>query len=442
MTQTLPLRRKLMFILGCWLASSLPAYAQLNTVFSNIFTEILDVRLQRSGSPGFHGTHFLESAARANSDLVPALNSLIAGNVSSLPLSSTSAGVLFDFSTGQPVRVAESMGPIFAETAKPLGKGKILIEANFTFQDLDRFRGLQTDQMLFSFTHKDVTADATLGDNPNESDVIDVGMDLHTRVTLGSLFATMGVTNDLDVSLALPVIIVRMNGTATANIRSFTFGRLGHANHFFGGDTLNPIFQTKVPYDQTGSGIGDLALRLKYSFARGGDLDFASLLDIRFPTGKKDNFLGSGKATYRLWAILSKRIGNTTPHLNIGYARKPADLQSDTFEFRGGFDTKLYSNLTFAFDVLGQVDVNANEAIHLAPGSVAITDRVTNGQSIRVVNLSNIPDSDNDNMYTASFGFRYAPSDPVMFLGNILLPMNSGGLRAQIASTLGVSISL
>jgi hypothetical protein len=435
-------RRRAFLTVLCIVVPAIPARAQLNKVFSDIFTEILDVRLQRSGSPGTHGTHFLQSAARANNELVPALNGLIAGNVSSFPLSSTAGGVLFDFSTGQPVRIAESMGPILAETAKPLGKGKILVEVNYTYLDLVQFRGLPTDQMRFTFTHQDVTSDGTLGDNPNEDDIIDLFMDLHAKAGIGAVVATMGVTNDLDVSLALPVVTVSMNGTARAVIGSYTFGRLGHANHLFGGDTLHPILTTSVPYNQSATGLGDIAVRLKYSLARGGDLDLATLLDVRIPTGKKEEFLGSGKSTIRLWAILSKRTGDFTPHLNLGYAHKAADYQSDAVEFRAGFDSKLSTDLTWAVDLLGQIDVNADEAIKLAPGSVTLIDNVPGGQAISNVSLSNIPDRSNDNAFSAALGFRYSPSDKVMLFANVLLPMNDGGLRAHVAPTVGLSIHL
>lgn len=435
-------RRIALFIVLCISLPETPARAQLNKAFSDIFNEILVVRLQRSGSPGQHGSHFLESATRANSELVPALNGLISGNVSSFPLSSTAGGVLFDFSTGQPVRVAESMGPILAENAKPLGKGKILLEANYTYLDLVQFRGLPTDQMRFTFTHLDVTNDGTLGDNPNEDDVIDLFMDLHAQAGIGAVVATMGVTNDLDVSLAVPIVTVRLNGTARAVINSYTFGRLGHANHLFAGDTLRPILSTEVPYSQTATGLGDVAVRLKYSLSRGGSIDLATLVDVRLPTGKKEEFLGSGNSTVRLWAILSKRAGDFTPHLNLGYAHKAAPYQSDAVEFRAGFDSKLTTSFTWAVDILGQIDVNPDEAIKLAPGSVNLINLVPGGQAISRVSLSNIPDRDNDNAFSASLGFRYAPSDQVMLFGNVLLPMNDGGLRAHVAPTVGLSISL
>jgi hypothetical protein len=232
-----------------------------------------------------------------------------------------------------------------------------------------------------------------------------------------------------------------MSGTANATIESYTFGR-GSAHHIFGGDTLHPVLTTAVPYDQSASGLGDIALRVKYNISRGGSVEVAALGDVRIPTGKASEFSGSGKPTYRLWAILSGRLGDANPHLNIGYALKPASYQSDAVEFRAGVDTKISSSTTLAVDVLGQIDLNQGEAIHLAPGSVTISDLVPGGQSTRSIRLSNIPDRNDDNLFSLAAGIRFAPTDILMVFANVLAPLNTAGLRASITPTIGASLRL
>ncbi len=449
----LPRRSHAVLLVSCLVVFIQSAPAQLNTVFSDIFNEILETRLELS--PGRHANHFVPAANQANAELVPALNSLITGDISSFPLSSTSPRVGFDFSSGRPVSVTESLGPIMSETAEPLGKGRLVVQASYTYLDLSQFRGLPTDQMEFTFTHVSVTpGEPALGENTNESDLINIVMDLHTTVSIGAIIATYGVSNNLDLSVAIPVISVRINGTAAATIDSYTFASGGAAHHYFGGDSLNPVLTTKVPYDQSASGIGDVALRLKYNLAQGEGMNAAALLDLRLPSGKVADFLGSGKPTYRLTGILSSRLGGMTPHLNLGYTHKVADLQSDAIEFRAGFDSKLSSKLTFAFDVLGQIDVDPSKAIHLAPGSVTIIDRIDsvrdnpssgrlpNVQAIRNVPLSNIPDLSNDDAFSLAAGFRYSPSEAIMLFADVLVPLNTRGLRASMAPTIGFSASL
>jgi hypothetical protein len=436
------------------------ANAQLNTVFSDMFRTILGpASLQKAGKAQ-HQNHFLHSDTVANDEIVPALNSLISGNVSSFPLSSTGAGVIYEASagldpvTGLPLPAATSLGPIFGETAKPLGAGKIALEVSYTYLDLASFRGLPTSQMQFAFTHQEIPnsvtgkPDSVLGLNPNESDIITVTTDLHARAQIGAISATVGVTKDLDVGVALPLISITLSGTARAVITSYSFAATGQANHYFGGDSLHPVLQTAYPYNRTATGIGDLAFRGKYSIARGGSIDAAALLDLRLPTGKTEDFLGTGKVTASVWGILSKRMGDVTPHLNLGYTRNPADFQSDALQFRAGFDSRFSSHLTFALDILGHIDLTTSKAIHLAPGTTTIYDRPTKfpttdstGVAVRQVANSNIPDSDTDNIYSAAIGFRYSPAERFVVVFNMLVPLNDKGLRAALAPTLGFSAS-
>jgi hypothetical protein len=448
-------------LLCCTVLCTAPAHAQLNTVFSDMFRTILGpASLQKAGGQANHQNHFLHSDTVANNQLVPALNSLISGNVSSFPLSSTGAGVIYEASTGLdpvtglPLPASTSLGPIFGETAKPLGAGKIALEVSYTYLDLASFRGLPTDQMQFAFTHQEIPnratgkPDSVLGLNPNESDVITITTDLHARAQIGALSATVGVTKDLDVGVALPIINMTLSGTAKAVISSYSFAVVGYANHYFGGDSLHPVLQTTYPYNRTATGIGDLAIRAKYSFVRGGSLDAAALIDVRLPTGKTEDFLGTGKVTTRVWGILSRRVGEVTPHINVGYTNNPADFQSDAVEFRAGFDSKFFSTLTFAFDILGHLDLNTSKAVHLAPGSTTIYDHPgkfpttdSTGVAARQVANSNIPDSNTDNIYSAAIGFRYSPAEKFVIVFNMLVPLNDKGLRAALAPTLGFSAS-
>lgn len=443
--QTKLIRKFLLCSTLAFLVLANTAQAQLNKVFENVFRDILDNQLQRSGSPGEHGTHFLEAADLANSSLSPALNSLIASNVSSFPLSSTSAGVTFDFSTGQPVSITESMGPIFAETGKTLGKGKFNFGVNYNYLSFAKFRGIDTEDIRFTFTHQDVTpGEGPLGQSRNESDTIDLILDMDVKANIFAVFATFGLTNNFDIGIAIPYINLSLSGIAQATVNSFTYARSDTAFHNFGQDVRNPELQAISPYDESVSGLGDIAIKLKYSFVRGADMDMAALMDVRLPTGEDSDFLGTGKTNIRFAGIISKKIGDFTPHLNVGYDKRLAELDSDEFEFALGFDQKIVSGLTFAFDILGQVDVNSDDAIELFPGITEIVDQPESGegQARREIDLSNIPERDNDNVYDASFGFRYAPSANVILLGNILVPLNNGGLRSRVAPTVGLTISL
>jgi len=411
----------------------------LNELFEKLFNKVLkdDLRL----SPGEHARHYFGAAESANGVLTPALNSLIASNISSFPLTSTIAGVTYDFSTGRPVPITESLGPIFAETAATLGKGRLNMGAEFTHLSLNKFRGIATKDIRFTFFHEDLGTSG-LGNNPFELDVIDLNLDLDVNANIYAFFATYGVANNFDVGVAIPFVNVSLSGTAQAIIRGPFSGR----EHYFAGNApASPNVVVTEPYDKNASGVGDVAVRLKYSFVRRFDLKLGALLDVRLPTGNENDFLGTGETSTKFSLIASRKIAQFTPHLNIGYDYRPADFDSDELEFTAGLDQKLAEGVTLAVDFLGELDVNSSEAIKFgAQENIVIQDRVTGGANVtvnRLEDLTSIPQRDNDNTLNASIGFRIAPSEKILLLGNILIPMNDGGLRSSVAPTLGVTVN-
>ena len=420
----------------------------LDRVFEDLFNEVLIDRLRLS--PDFHARHFIPAAEQANQDLTPALNSLIANKVSSFPLSSTSVGVTFDFSTGDPVKITDSLGPIFAENAQTLGHGKFSIGFNHTFLTLDQFRGLDTKDIRFTFIHVDIPppfSEEGLGDDPSESDTIDLDLNLDIDSTISAFYGTYGITENLDIGIAIPLVYVEIDGEAEATVNSFTFAEGGESLHFFPGDDESGL-RTTVPYGDEAFGLGDIALRLKYSFLQDFDINLAMLFDLRLPTGDEDNFLGTGETNIKITEIFSKNFGDTTAHINVSYERRGGDNDSDEIEYIAGFDHKLADSITVAIDVIGNFDLNEDEAINLSPGTQTIVDQVdTDGDGTpdvsrtRVVELSNVPEDDDDNEIDLSIGFRYAPSERYGFLANIIVPLNDDGLRSEVTPTFGVSMN-
>jgi len=417
-----------------------PTYAQLDKVFNRVFDQVLreDLKL----SPGVHARHYFDAAASADMVLTPGLNALIAGNVSSFPLTSTIAGVTYDFSTGRPVPITESLGPIFAETAETLGKSKLNLGFEYTYLNLNKFRGLDTKDIRFTFAHEDVLKDGKpLGDDPFELDLIDVNLGLDASASIFAFFLTFGVLNNFDVGVAVPVVNVGLSGEAQAVIRGPSSG-IFHS--FAGGTARNPNVLVREAYDESATGLGDIALRLKYSLVRGPEINLGWLVDVRLPTGKKEDFLGTGETNVKIALIASRKIAQFTPHLNLGYDRRPGALDSDELEFIAGFDQKMAEGLTLAVDFLGEIDVTNDDDISFFPEETLTIVEKQPGLNLtinRLEDLTNIPQRGDDNTLSASFGVRVAPSENVLFLGNILVPMNDGGLRSSVAPTLGVTVN-
>ncbi len=415
------------------------SFAQLDQTFDRLFKAFLVTGFQLS--PDEHGMHFIPASEQAIRELTPALNSLIAGKISSFPLSST---ITIDYepgASGAPVRVFGSLGPIFAESAKTLGQNRLYVGFNYTYLGLSRYRGLPTEDFRFTFTHEDVGAQG-LGDRTGESDVVDLYLDLHLDANSYVVFATYGVTDRFDIGIALPVVNVNLEGRARGVVQSFTFAIPNQEpQHQFGDDPLNPVFEKEVAYQEKATGLGDLALRLKYHAVQSNLLHLAILLDLRLPTGDERNFLGTGKPTTKISGILSKKIGGGTTHLNIGYQRRDAELDSDELEVVLGFDQEVFKGFTIAGEFIGDIDLDADDAISLFPGSIEIVDQPGDGsRSIRHIDLSNIPERENDNTFDLALGVRIAATEQFSLLSSMLVPLNHGGLKSTVTATVGMSV--
>ena len=147
---------------------------------------------------------------KASKILTPALNNLIADNISSFPLSSTFAGISgFDWSTGDPISIRESLGPIFAETGKTIGKNKINIGSNYSNINFTNIRGLPIQDIQFLFTHANVRDTTVLGDVSSESDLLNVHLNTDINAGIFAVYATFGLGDNFDMGIAISICTCR-----------------------------------------------------------------------------------------------------------------------------------------------------------------------------------------------------------------------------------------
>ncbi|MFQ5676682.1 MAG: transporter [bacterium] len=428
-------------VVGVWLLIITLAPSQtvmgqsLRDKIGNIFSEVLDIEL---AGPGAHGTHFRADNVASSEATINSFSSFISANIATFPLGSTEAGLTFDFSTGQPVSTTTSTGPIFSERAQTLGKGRFSLGLNLSFLNLSKLRGLDTEDIRFTFTHQDVGAPG-LGDSDNEFDTIDLFMDLDLNATIVALYLTAGITNNFDISIAVPFVNVSVKANPIAQVSSFTFVSNDTANHRFGGTPSEPILSLRpTPLNDDDAGIGDIALRAKYSFLRGKTFDLAGLLEYRAATGDEENFLGAGSSTFRAMLIASTIIGNFGPHLNLAYDRRNSDLDPDDIAFFVGYDQKLATGLTLAVDFLGEFEIgDAIEALRFEKS--ATLERPV-GNAVREVMLTNIPNFSHDHNLNASLGLKFNPKPEFILIGNVIVPLNDGGLRSDFIATVGFQL--
>src|SRR5262245_50248883 len=150
-------------------------------------------------------------------------NIAVASQLSALPLPSPASGFTyrFDPDTGTFVRSTQSFGPILAERAETIGRGRTLFGYNvqvFTFDSLD---GIDLRRVPAIFTHDD----ADLGGG--RTDVVATTNALKLSVSQFTGLVTYGAADRLDVSVAIPVVHTRLTVASSAVIHRFGTTREG-----------------------------------------------------------------------------------------------------------------------------------------------------------------------------------------------------------------------
>lgn len=366
-----------------------------------------------------HGRHFIPSAESGNAAVIAFLTSAIGSNVSNVPISATTSGVTYRFEGGAPVRTNVSAGPIYAERAQTLGRGRMLIGANANSIRFNSLRGVPLSALDFNFTHQD-TDPAGLGSPPLENEFITVRTSLDVNVLATVAFATYGLTDRIDIGVAVPFVSTSIDGTSVGQIVPFG----ATPGHYFGGTATSPILSSIANVDGSASGIGDIAVRAKVNLSpSGANTGFALLADARLATGKEEDFLGSGSTSVRAMGIVSGRFGDFAPHANVGAAIRGGDDQTSALLATAGFDHLVSPWATFAFDLISEWQ--------LEDPPLTLPEPVEYTQPFRrTITPSNIPDR-RDDLLNASVGAKLSSKNGMTFILNALLPLNRGGLRAS-----------
>lgn len=312
------------------------------------------VTLSSQGGPfaAAHAAHFSGESLEA----FTLLNSAIASASGTFAFNSTFTGVTFDVASGVPVETQDSLGPLLAESATTLGKGKIDLAFGASRFKYDRIDGQELDHIVLDFPHEDCCsfqggiqrppADGVI--SGFETDLVRVTLDIDLEYSVYAFFANYGLTDRWDVGIVVPVISVDANARAHAEVVPVS-GTTVHS--FFGQDELQ-----NSSTGGTKTGIGDVVVRTKYNFLRdaGGAPDLSFLAQVTAATGDEKDLLGTGETRYKAGLIASKRYGAFGPHMNVAYETSTGEDFLDNVTYAAGFDVRFSPKFTAGLDALGR----------------------------------------------------------------------------------------
>jgi hypothetical protein len=395
----------------------------------------------------FHEVHFQASSINSFGPI----NAEIGVQLSQVPLASPVSG--FIFANGV-MQEATSFGPVLADRAETLGKRRIFVGASYEYFDFDKADGVNLKSFGAVFTHEEEpTICATIPSTPclngepiYTNDIIATQNRIDVKVHQVTLVGTYGLSDKLDVSVALPVVDVRVAMGSNATIYNF---EPPPVNHTFAPITTNPRetyispFNAILTNSDSALGLGDLRLRGKYVAWRDAKEKSAVAvgLDLRLPTGDAYKFLGSGTWGLRPFVIYSYSA-RVSPHASAGFEGNGNSILAgnvtsqpvtkahlpDVFTYSAGADASVLRWLGLSADYIGTSLLNASRI-----ETSTFTDFIGNNHQnintfVSTVNQANI-----------SAGAKVRPIARLLITGNVLFRLNDAGLHFKPSPLIGVS---
>ena len=438
--------------------------------------------IQTVSGPGYpsttahSGAHFEQDFEQA---LVP-LNSGVASQLALLPLAAPASGIALTLGkSGVAVATNESFGPILSERAKTLGRHRIFLGFSYQYFHFDRLDGVDLNHI--PVVEKHLSPSTGNAFDPNNPPTIMCSLDPSGKNKAGCAFVrdrietmnqidltlnqytayvAFGLTKRIDVSVAIPIVNVRMNATTTANIidQSGSFAHefaasSGCSSVSADGGCLQQIFN---PGQRTSTGIGDVTFRVKGTIWQGEHSGIAAGLDVRTSTGDALNFQGAGAVAVRPFVVWSY-AHRFSPHINAGYEWNGDSILAGDFTlgtkghlpnqflYSGGVDAGVTHWLTLSFDLIGQVVLNGTQTIIQNQSFLGKCDTPYSKtgcaapapNDIRPTLVSSSPG--NYTITSAAAGLRLNPWKNLLISGNALFKLDDGGLRATVVPLVSVS---
>lgn len=429
------------------------------------------------GNP--HEAHFI--AALGQTPVPWEINKLLVGQLSTFPIGSSSGGFVFNFdpATGLFTPASQSFGPGFAERALTDGAGRWGFGLNYQRLEFESFENidLHDGSFVYVLQHNDCCAVAgnPLPDPDDpffEGDMVRMSLSLGIKTAVIAPSVSYGLSNRWDVGLVLPIAHVDLTPSATSTIDRVATGSNSLIHSW---DGLGTTTKTES-LSGSATGLGDIVLRTKYRVFDAPQGGIAGGLDLRLPTGDKDNLLGTGALQTKLSVIASGEWGRIAPHVNFGYTYSRGDLSSsltsiapdpqpanaptqsqidsatgvslggslrlpNEINYVAGTDLVVHPLVTISADFVGRTQLNV-ERFDVVPQVYSYRTANSGPISTTVRETFTSTETGNLNLLLGVVGAKFnIPGTPLLLTGSVLFPLSSGGLRPKVTPVIGLDYS-
>lgn len=370
--------------------AALPAPARAQDTVADVISFLMTNQAVRTGDVTRD-----RAAADAARDAVA--NALLV-NLTSAPLASSSSGFRYRLNPtlGTVERATGSFGSFFVERALTAGAGRAsfgVTASSVTFARLDGHDLRDGSFITVANQFRDETA-------PFDVETLTLDLTTSTMTLLGSV----GVTDRLEVGGAVPLVRLTIDG---ARVNVYHGERFVQANG-----------------SATASGIGDVALRAKYTVVRLPAGGIAAAAEFRLPTGDETSLLGTGARSLRVMGIASLERGQVALHANGGFLRGGV---SEEISFAGAAAYAASPRVT----VSGELLVRRIDALREVVAVTSANPSIGGADTVRL-----IAGDAGRTLVNAVTGVKWNVNGTVVIGAHVMWPLAHVGLTSRVTPTI------
>jgi hypothetical protein len=331
------------------------------------------------------------------------LTRAILASVATLPVSTSSSGFTYRLNQkiGTVERASETFGPSYVERALTSGAGQAAI--GFTFQ-YARFTSLDGNNLR---SGEFITTANQFRDEAQPFDVEALTLNISTKTA--TFFANAGVSDRVDVGVAVPLVRLNIDGSRTNTYR-------GRA-------------QLQARAAASTVGFADIAVRTKVRLTGDGPGTVSAGVEARLPNGREEDLLGAGEMALRFLGLASYEAGRASYFGNFTVGV-------------GGIGREVSYGAAAAFAANPRLTLVGELLARRMAGIEGITAVSAPHPRIAGVTTTRLVPTGIDE--TTAFvvgGMKWNASSTWLVHANVLLPLLDNGLTARITPMVAVDYS-
>jgi hypothetical protein len=384
------------------------AYSQTEPGEARTVQDILRILFTNQNVPTGDFEKDREAAETTSATLTRALLSAIA----TVPVGTSASGFTYRLNPmlGTVERASETFGPFFVERALTAGAGQASLGLTFQYASFNALDGNDLQDGQF------VTIANQFSDEPEPFDVETLTLDVNTN--RATFYGNVGLTDRIDVAVAVPVVRLNVSGTR---------------NNTYRGQTL---LQRRARAETVG--LADIAIRSKVRLTGAGPGTLAAGVEVRLPTGREEDLLGAGETALRFQGLASAEAGRTSVHGNLTVGTGGIGRE---ISYGGALALAATPQFTIVGELVARrIDgvQRISEVVAQHP-SIGCPDR---SRSECVVNTTRlIPNGEDQTTAFAVTGFKWNVGGTWLLHGHVLWPLTDSGLTTNLTPTVALDYS-